>query len=181
MQHLASALAVDGESPPILPHMGELIFGLIVFAILYIIVARVVVPRLEGVFAESTAAIEGGIAKAEAAQAEAAQALADYKAQLADARGEAQKIREDARAEGSAIIAEMRERAQVEANRITAAAQQQIQAERQQAVVQLRSEVGTLATSLASKIVGESLESEARQSGVVDRFLAELEASESGR
>jgi len=181
VQHPASALAVSGESPPILPHMGELIFGLVVFAILYLLIARVVVPRLEGVFAERTAAIEGGIAKAEAAQAEAAQALADYKAQLADARGEAQKIREDARAEGATIIAEMRERAQAEANRITVAAQQQIQAERQQAVVQLRSEVGTLATTLASKIVGESLESEARQSGVVDRFLAELERSESRR
>ncbi|MFZ0158656.1 MAG: F0F1 ATP synthase subunit B [Kineosporiaceae bacterium] len=181
MQHPASALAVNGESPPILPQMGELIFGLVVFAILYLLIAKVVMPRLEGVFAERTAAIEGGIAKAEAAQAEAAQALAEYRAQLADARGEAQKIREDARAEGATIIAEMRERAQVEANRITVAAQQQIQAERQQAVVQLRSEVGTLATSLASKIVGESLESEARQSGVVDRFLAELERSESRR
>ena len=49
------------------------------------------------------------------------------------------------------------------------------------AFAKLRTEVGTLATSLASKIVGESLESEARQSGVVDRFLAELEASESRR
>lgn len=182
MQHLASALAEgNATKAPILPHYGELIFGLVVFAILYVIVAKKVVPRLEKVYAERTAAIEGGIAKAEQAQAEAAAALAEYRAQLADARGEGQKIREDARAEGAAILAEMRERAQVEANRITAAAQQQIQAERQQAVVQLRSEVGTLATSLASKIVGESLESEARQSGVVDRFLAELEASESGR
>lgn len=180
MPQLANALAVGGESPPILPHMGELIFGLVIFAILYVLIAKYVVPRLESMYAERTAAIEGGIAKAEQAQTEAAAALAEYRSQLAEARGEAQRIREEARAEGAAIMAEMRERAQSEASRITAAAQQQIQAERQQAVVQLRAEVGSMATMLASKIVGESLEDHARSSGVIDRFLAELEASPDG-
>lgn len=173
--------AAEGEgfwanAYPVLPHPGELIFGFIAIAILYVVVARVVVPRLETIFAERTAAIEGGIKKAEQAQAEAAAALQEYQSQLAEARGEAQRIREEARAEGAAIVAEMRERAQSEANRITAGAQAQIQAERQQAMVQLRSEVGALATQLAERIVGESLQSEVRQSGVVDRFLAELEA-----
>jgi F-type H+-transporting ATPase subunit b len=181
-----TVLAADGETGgfwknayPVLPHPGELIFGLIAIAILYYVVKTRVVPRLETIFAERTAAIEGGIKKAEAAQAEASAALQEYQSQLAEARGEAQRIREEARAEGAAIIAEMRERAQSEANRIAAAAQQQIQAERQQAVVQLRTEVGTLATDLASRIVGESLQDEARQSRVVDRFLAELEATSS--
>ncbi len=177
-----AAVLVAAEEPsaktPVLPHVGELIFGFIAIAILYFVVAKYVVPRLEAIFAERTAAIEGGIQKAEAAQAEASAALQEYQAQLAEARGEAQRIREDARAEGAAIIAEMRERAQSEANRITAAAQQQIQAERQQAVVQLRSEVGRMATDLASRIVGESLEDHVRQSNVVDRFLAELEAGQ---
>ena len=45
------------------------------------------------------------------------------------------------------------------------------------AVTSLRAEVGTLATTLAGRIVGESLEDEARQSRVVDRFLAELEGA----
>jgi F-type H+-transporting ATPase subunit b len=55
------------------------------------------------------------------------------------------------------------------------ARQAQIQAERQQALTSLRAEVGTLATELASRIVGESLTDEARQSRMVDRFLDELE------
>ena len=67
------------------------------------------------------------------------------------------------------------EEAQAEARRITESAQQQIQSERQQALIALRSEVGTLATDLASRVVGESLTDEARQSRVVDRFLDDLE------
>ena len=120
-------------------------------------------------------AIQGGIEKAERAQAEAAQALQSYNAQLADARGEAQSIREEARVQGAAIIEELRTRAQEEAARITAAAHASIEAERQAAITSLRSEVGTLATELASKIVGEALEDQVRQSRVVDRFLEDLE------
>ena len=77
----------------------------------------------------------------------------------------------------SQIIAEMREQAQVEARRITESAQAQIEAERQQALTALRTEVGNLATELASRIVGESLTDQARQSRMVDRFLDELEVA----
>ena len=163
---------------PVLPHLGELIFGIVAFVILYAVVARKVVPRLEALFAERAAAIEGGMEKAEVAQREAAAALEEYRAQLAESRQEAARIREEARAQGAAIIAEMREQAHVEASRITAAAHQQIEAERQQAVVQLRSEVGRLSIDLASRIVGESLEDEARQRRVVERFLDDLEGAE---
>jgi F-type H+-transporting ATPase subunit b len=167
-----------GGKLPIIPHPAELIVGLVFFAIVYWAVAKYFVPRFEAMYAERTAEIEGGIEKAEQAQAEAAAALGEYQAQLADARAEAGRIREDARAQGAAIVAEMREQAQAEASRIVSSAQQQITAERQQAVVQLRSDVGKLATDLASRIVGESLEDSARQSRVVDRFLDELEQTE---
>ncbi len=51
----------------------------------------------------------------------------------------------------------------------------QIEADRQQALTSLRAEVGALSVELAARIVGESLQDEARQRRTVDRFLAELE------
>jgi len=166
------------EALPLLPHPAELIVGLIAFAILYWIYATKVVPKMEAMYEERAAAIEGGMAQAEEAQAEARAALEKYNAQLAGARTEANEIREAAREQGASIVAEMRGQAQSEAARITEAAKRQVEAERQQAVVQLRQEVGALSTSLASKIVGEALEDEVRQKGIVDRFLAELEAGD---
>ena len=163
---------------PIVPHPMEFFFGLVVFAILYWVVRSKVVPRLEKIYEQRAAAIEGGIARAEQAQQEAKLALEQYNAQLRDARGEANKIREDARAQGASIIAEMREQAQVEATRISETAHKQIEAERQAAIVSLRGEVGRLSTDLASRIVGESLHDETRQRGIVERFLAELESGE---
>jgi F-type H+-transporting ATPase subunit b len=186
---IASALlAADdqtgwGTKAPIIPHPSETITGLVIFAILYIVVARRVVPRLEQIFAERSAAIEGGIAKAEEAQREAAEALAQYRAQLEEAHGEAARIRADAQAQGAQIIAEMREHAQREASRISEAAHAQIEADRQQAVVQLRHEVGRLASDLASRIVGESLDDDQRANRVIERYLDELDRapSASGR
>ena len=174
---LAAAEDTTGQRLPILPLMGELIFGLVAFAILYWVVAKMVVPNLEKAYAERTAAIEGGMQQAEEAQQQAQAALEQYQAQLTEARAEAARIREEAREQGAAIVAEMRSQAQSEAGRITEAAQKQIEAERQQAVVSLRSEVGRLSTDLASRIVGESLTDEARQSRMVDRFLDELEVA----
>ena len=173
----AAIVAINWEEMyPIIPHPGELIFGFVAFAILYYVVATKVVPRLEAMYAERAAAIEGKMEQAEQAQAQAQAALADYKAQLAQARGEATRIREEAREQGAQILAELRAQAQSEVSRIHEQASAQIEAERQQAVVQLRHEMGRLATDLASRVVGESLEDEARQRRTVERFLVELEA-----
>jgi F-type H+-transporting ATPase subunit b len=129
----------------------------------------------EKAYAERTDAIQGGIEKAEKAQQEAQAALVEYNKQLSGARDEAARLREEARAQAANIADEIREKAQEEATRIVATAHASIEAERQQAITSLRNEVGTLAVELASKIVGEALDDQARQSRIVERFMADLE------
>ena len=173
MTHLLAA--TSGSQDPLVPTLTELIIGAVAFLIVFGALGRIAIPRATKMLQERTNQIEGGLKRAEEAQAKADQLLEQYREQLADARHEASRLREEAREQGAQIIAEMREEAQAEARRLTEAANQQIQAERQQALTALRSEVGTLATDLASRIVGESLTDEARQSRVVDRFLDDLE------
>jgi F-type H+-transporting ATPase subunit b len=170
-------LAASSSPNPLVPNWTEVIVGAIGFFIVFFALWKMLLPRITKTLEERTEAIEGGLERAAEAQTEAKRVLEQYRAQLADARHEASRLREQAREEGAAIIASMREQAQAEATRITAAAQAQIEADRQQAFASLRAEVGTLSVQLASKIVGESLDDEARQSRVVDRFLADLDAS----
>jgi F-type H+-transporting ATPase subunit b len=165
------------ELNPLVPHTSEIIVGFIAFSLLYLVLRKAVVPKFEKAFTDRTHAIQGGIERAEQAQLEAQRALAQYNEQLSSAREEAQTLREEARVQGAAIVDELRAKAQEEATRITAAAHASIEAERQQAVTSLRNEVGALAVELASKIVGEALEDQARQSRIVDRFLDDLEKS----
>ena len=154
MIHLADSTA---STNPLLPSWPEFIIGTILFVLVFGFLAKLLLPRIQQTLAERTEQIEGGLARSEEAQAEAQQLLDQYRQQLAEARHEAARLREEAREQGAQIIAEMREQAQAEARRVTEAAQAQIQAERQQALTSLRAEVGTLATELASRIVGESL------------------------
>ena len=173
MMHLATSSTASSD--PLLPTPAEFIIGTILFVLVFGTLAKFMLPRAQQILSERTDQIEGGLARADEAQAEAQQVLEQYRQQLADARHEAARLREEAREQGAQIVAEMREQAQADARRLVEAAEAQIEAERQQALTALRTEVGTLATDLASRIVGESLTDEARQSRMVDRFLAELE------
>ncbi|MET0726555.1 MAG: F0F1 ATP synthase subunit B [Leifsonia sp.] len=176
---LLSAAAEAEETPsPLIPAIYDLVWSAVCFAIILIFFWRYALPRLQKMLDERGEAIEGNIAKADEAQRKADAALEEYTAQLADARAEAGKIREAAREDGKKIVTEAKEAAASEAARITATAQSQIEAERQAALVSLRSEVGTLAIDLASGVIGESLADDKKASAIVDRFLAELEADE---
>lgn len=177
---MRESIQAAGELNPLIPHVSEIILGSAVFLVLLFAIWKFVVPNFEKAFAERTAAIEGGLSAAETKQAEADAKLAELEKQLADARHEAARIREEAREQGAVIVSEMREQAQAEASRIVEHGKTQIEAERQQAVNSLRVEVGTLATTLAGRIVGESLDDDVRQGRVVERFLADLEAGTPG-
>ena len=109
-------------------------------------------------------------------QAEANAALEQYRAQLAEARTEAAQIRDEARAEGAADPrGAARPRRRRSRPGSSPAARSSWPPQRQQVVRELRGEIGTLAVDLAGRIVGESLADDARRSGTVDRFLAELD------
>jgi F-type H+-transporting ATPase subunit b len=168
--------AEEHEPNVVLPHMDELVIGLIAFFLIVFVFARKLLPSIQQTLEERRDAIEGGIERAEEAQAEAQRTLEAYRAQLAEARHEAARLREEGREQGAAIIAEMREEGQRQRDSIVAAGHAQVEADRKAAFVALRQDIGRLATDLAGRIVGESLEDAARQSGTIDRFLDELEA-----
>ena len=163
------------ESNFLVPN-GTFFVELLAFGIILYLLGKYVVPPINRAMTNRQEAIRKEFADLDQAKSDARAAEEEFRGQIADARHEAARIREEAREQGAAIIAEMREQAQAEANRIVEHAHTQIEADRQQAVASLRAEVGTLATDLAGRIVGEALDDQARQSRVVDRFLADLEA-----
>lgn len=169
-------IAAEEMENPLIPPIPEIVIGLIAFLIVFGFLAKKLLPNINKVLEERREAIEGGIEKADAAQTEAQSVLEQYKAQLAEARHEAARLRQEAQEQGAVILQEMRAEGQRQREEIIAAGHAQIEADRKAAAAALRQDVGKLATDLAGKLVGESLEDHARQSGTVDRFLDELEA-----
>jgi len=171
-------LAAEADTNPFLPAIYDITWSAVVFLVVMVFFVRFAIPRFRQILDDRAEAIEGNIAKADDAQRKAEAALEQYTSQLAEARAEAGRIRDAARVDGQAIVNELKEQAVIAAARVTATAKAQIEAERQAAVISLRSEVGTLAIDLASGVIGESLTDDEKASGIVDRFLADLEASE---
>ncbi|GAB2706961.1 F0F1 ATP synthase subunit B [Kitasatospora kifunensis] len=178
MSLIAMQLASE-DFNPLVPKAPELIIGLICFFVVFGLLGKKLLPSIEKVLAERRDQIEGGLERAEAAQAEAQAVLEQYRAELAEARHEAARITEHAREQGAALISEMREEGQRQREAIIAAGHAQIESDKKTATAALRQDVGSLASQLASRIVGESLEDHARQTGVIDRFMDELEAKAS--
>ncbi|MFV0426818.1 MAG: F0F1 ATP synthase subunit B [Beutenbergiaceae bacterium] len=158
-----------------IPPGYDILWSVVVTVVIAFFFFKYLLPKINAILDERAAKIEGGIALAEKVQAEAADARAQTEAELNRARDDAAGIKSEASADGAAIVAQARAKAQTEAARILEAAERQIEAQRAAAVTSLREEVGGLATELASRIVGESLADDARQSRVIDRFLDELE------
>jgi F-type H+-transporting ATPase subunit b len=177
MLHAFVAASASNENP-LLPSVPDLIWGTFSIAVIFVVIVWKVVPRLNAALDARRDAIEGGLKRAEEAQAGAQEVLENYTAQLAEARAEAARIREQARVDGAAILAELKENASAEAARIVANAQVQIEAERSAAFASLREDVGTLALDLASTVIGEALADDTRSTAIVDRFLADLDADQ---
>ena len=172
---MGSSLTVVAEENVLVPHVGEVVIGLIAFGLLCFVLMRSVFPKIEVIYAQRRDAIEGGIRRAEEEQAKARAAYEQYTAQLAQAQQEGARYREEARADATRIRAEAETAAREEAARIQEAAQVRLATERAGIVTELRREIGGLAVDLAEKLVGKQLADDAEQRRLIDGFLADLD------
>jgi len=156
--------------------LDELVIGTVAFLLVFFALAKFAFPRINKTLEERADAIEGGIKRAQESQEEAAALLESYKSQLAEARTEAAAIRNQAQAEKAAIIEQAKSEAAAAAAAVTERASASIEAERAQAIASLRRDVSDLALNLAGKVVGETLQDDAKARATVDRFIADLEA-----
>ena len=163
----------EDKFSPVNPVVSELIWAAIFFIVLFVIIAKVALPKLNATLAAREAALSGKLVAAEQTKAEADSVLAEYRAKLADAQAEGNRIIEEARRTAESIATERRASAEAEAQALVTRAQSEIQAERDRAIGALRSELGSLSIDLASRVVGRSLDNEA-QRGLVDSYIDQL-------
>ncbi|MFB7382116.1 hypothetical protein ACFC26_32345 [Kitasatospora purpeofusca] len=169
---------MDLELGPLKPEPAELLVGLACFFFVLWLLGRVVLPRAERVFAERRDATEGRLERAAAIVAEAERTLDEYRQELAAARHEAARIRQQAAEEGAAAVAAAREEGLRERDLLLAEADARLAVDRAFAEAALREDVGQLATELAGRLVGESVAAVAAERRTAERFFDELPAAE---
>lgn len=174
-------LAAGGGISLFIPKVYDIVWSLIILVIVALFFYKFFMPKFNAIFDERAQKIEGNIAKAAKAKEDADEAKKKYEDQLNGARVEASKIRDDAKDEASHIIADAHTKADSEAAQITANAQRSIASQQQQAMVSLKSQVGSLATALAGKILGSKLEDDATQSQMLDQMIGQIDDETSGK
>ena len=172
MNHLIQIATAEeeggGGSNFLVPNM-TFVFEFISFLIIMWVLYKYVIPPINQAMTERQEKIKAQFDEAAQLKADAQATEQEHQAQLADARAEASRIREEAREQGAQIIAQHREQAKVEADRVTEAAHAQIEAERSQALAQLKEEVDGISTQLAGRIIGEPVEDANGKKGSVSR------------
>jgi F-type H+-transporting ATPase subunit b len=160
---------------------GTLIAELIAFLLILFVLWKYVVPPLQKSLQDRQDIIQKQVEDAEEAQHKLRAAEERYDQALAEARTEAAKIRDNARADGERIREELREQANAEVERIRQRGDEQLSTQREQVVRQLRGELGGLATQLAERLVGHELADDDRKRATVDEFLTRLDQLPAGQ
>jgi F-type H+-transporting ATPase subunit b len=173
-----AAEAVNDEKD-LYPHWNELIVGAIAFAILFFFTAKFVLPRVAKLLDERREKIQGDLEKAEETRRQAETELADYRAQLANAREESNAIIDEARKTAEQLRLDIQQRAEQDAQGIVARAQDEIRAERDRVFQELRGQVAEIAVDLAGRVVGASLDASAHAQ-LIDQYIDEVAGSAPG-
>jgi F-type H+-transporting ATPase subunit b len=175
VQFASLILAAEEEAAPnpIFPATAELIWGAITFFVLLFVVIKLVWPSIDEAYRNRAKNIEGKLQEAERQRTEAAELLEEYRRRLDAAEDKTQRILEEARTNAERIRKEIKGKAEADAERELERARQTIRSERDQAVRELRREVGSLAVELAARVVNDSLDRD-RQLQLIDGYIAEL-------
>ena len=97
----------------------------------------------------------------------------DYRAQLAGAREEANRIIEEARVTAEQLRRDIQAKAEAEVAGTVARAQEEIRAERDRVFQELRAQVGEIAVELAGRVVGQSLDAGAHER-LIDEYIDQV-------
>ena len=167
------------EAPnPILPETSELVWGAVSFTALFLLLRRFAYPQIKQMAENRAERIRSDLASAESTRADAEQVLAEYRAQLNDAKAEAGRIIEEARQAADAIKRDQEARLQSELADLRARAVADIDSAKTQAVSDLRGEVAQLAIGAAETVVQRNLD-EATQTQLVEDYINQLAAQRS--
>jgi F-type H+-transporting ATPase subunit b len=175
MRILLSAETGGSGRDLLLPAAPELIWGLFAFIVLFLVMRKLVLPRLNEALEQRSAAIEGKMEEADAKLIEMEEAKRAFEASLGDARGEAGRIVEEAKAAAEASRESILSAAREEAQRMIERATADATAERVRLLEELRGQVGALSVQLAERIVARELDA-ATHAGLVDEYIQRLAA-----
>lgn len=151
-------------------NLGLTIWTIVLFALFAFVMGKFGWTPLLKMIEERETSVRGAVEGAQKAHTEAQALLAQHKELMREAAREREEIIKRALTDAEHLKADLAARARAESDQMVTRARQQIEHEKNQAILELRTQVADLAMEAAAKIVTSSLTPEAQRK-LVDDFI----------
>ena len=157
----------------LIPKMAEFIPALIAFLIIWVVLAKFAWPQILSMMDERGKRIQESLDEAETTKKKAIASRKEYDELVTDARRKSADIVLEARKDAEAERARIIEAAHKEAEDIIATAHANAEEERNAVYAAAAASIADLSVSVASKIVGETLDQDGEQRRLIERYVKE--------
>lgn len=155
---------------------GLMIWTIICFAIALYVLKRWAFGPIQSTIDERRERIRQSLAEADHAREEARKLLEEHRKLIAQARQQAEEIRNEVRRDAEALRDRVREEVEIDRRRRLQETLRQIEAETARSLAQIRREVAELTLLAASKVTGKVLDSD-DQRRLIDEAIESLDFS----
>ncbi len=156
------------------PEFGLLFWMFIAFIIVFVLLAKYGFPVISKAVDNRKTFIEESLVKAQEANERYAQLQKTGEAIIDQANQEQIRLLNEATAQRDKIIEEAQRKASVAAQKEFDHAMRRIQAEKENAIRDIRKQVGLLSVEIAEKVVREKLKDEKEQMRMIDKMIDEV-------
>lgn len=157
----------------LIPKMAEFIPALIAFLIIWVVLAKFAWPQILSMMDERGKRVQESLDEAETTKKKAIASRKEYDELVTDARRKSADIVLEARKDAEAERARIIEAAHKEAEDIIAKAHANAEDERNAIYAAAAASIADLSVSVASKIVGETLDQDGEQRRLIERYVKE--------
>lgn len=159
------------------PAIGTVFWTTLIFLLLLFLLQKYAWGPIMKAVRSREDTIHNALDSAEKAREEMKVLKADNEIILRKAREERDKIIRDARTATERMLTEAKEKSQSEADAMVKRAKELIEREKNTAIAEVKREVASLAIEVASRVVSETLKSDAEQQKLIGRYLKEIETT----
>lgn len=159
---------------PFQPSPGLAIWSVLIFLLFWAIMKKVAFKPIAEALETRENDIQSALDAAKTAKEEMSNLKAENEKLLASAREERSKMLKEAKDTKNQIIADAKEAAKAEASRIMTQANQDIDNQKKAAMMEVKNEVGSIALSIAEKVIKKELAGNAEQESFVNALVADV-------
>lgn len=159
------------------PDFGLLFWMLVAFLVVFVLLAKYGFPVIVKMVEDRKKFIDESLKNAREANEKLANIKSEGEDILRAAREQQAVILKEAMAARDNILKEAKEKAQREGQKLVEEAKAQILVEKENAMREIRSQIGDLSIKIASKVVQRDMEQDKEQERFIEQVLKEMESA----